>query len=191
MNYRTTEQIRNQAVAVLKDREIDDLDGGVDKMSDSFSLRHGPLPIVKNFKSEAEESQFIVEQIRRWLIDVAPESICLAVRTNHQLVDRYQPILEGAGIDSVQVHRDPEMEATQSGVRVATMHRLKGLEFSCVIIAGVQDGLVPFRTRAESADDESSRQYDLQERCLFYVAATRARDELVVTGFGTPSSFFS
>ena len=68
------------------------------------------------------------------------------------------------------------------------MHRLKGLEFAKVILVGVQDGQMPVDLR-EHPDLASKEDHELQERCLLYVAMTRARDELVITGFGTPSPF--
>jgi superfamily I DNA/RNA helicase len=63
------------------------------------------------------------------------------------------------------------------------MHRLKGLECKKVLLVGVQEGTVPLVQSLPVADDE------LRERCLLYVACTRARDELVITGYGTKSPF--
>ncbi len=61
------------------------------------------------------------------------------------------------------------------GVRHATMHRMKGLEFFRVLLAGVQDGVVRLKTGGDPADSESRRQHEHKEQCLLYVAATRAR----------------
>jgi len=41
------------------------------------------------------------------------------------------------------VKRNPESEAKKPGIRIATMHRLKGLEFAKVILVGVQEGQMP------------------------------------------------
>lgn len=83
------------------------------------------------------------------------------------------------------VETDPESEQDQDGVRLATMHRLKGLEFSRMTLVSVQDGVVPPPAALAAAADEVSREdVELQERCLLYVAMTRARDELVVMGYG-------
>ncbi len=116
------------------------------------------------------------------------EAICLAARTHAFLKDRYETLLSAAGLETVHVLTDPESEAKKPGIRLATMHRLKGLEFARVILAGVQEGTMPLMTGA--ADDEVSlADRELQERCLLYVAATRARDALVITGFGKESPF--
>lgn len=62
---------------------------------------------------------------------------------------------------------DPRANA----VTLTTMHTAKGLEFGVVFIAGVEDGLVPFTISKGDTDIE-------EERRLFYVAMTRAKEEL-------------
>jgi len=189
LNYRTTHEIRNRAVSILEDREIDDLDGGVDSMKGYRSLRSGPVPEVRVFDSEAQEASFAADRVRSWLdAGIPSQAICLAARTRAQLVDRYASVLQSAGIDAVLVEKNPEAEQTQPGVRLATMHRMKGLEFSRVMLVGVRSGIVPLES-GRAADEVSAEAYELQERCLFYVACTRARDELVITGYGEGSRF--
>jgi hypothetical protein len=190
LNYRTTEEIRDRAVAILKGCEIDDLDGGVDSLKGYFSLRQGPVPEIRLFTKEVDEAIFVVQRIRDWieLQGVAPDAICVAARSGSQINDRYEPLLKNAGIATVAVLRDPEAESLEAGIRIATMHRMKGIEFSRVLLAGVQDGTVPHR-RSSTFDDAEEKSRLLQERCLLYVAATRARDELVITGYGDPSPF--
>lgn len=186
LNYRTTEQIRDRAVAILEGCEVDDLDGGTDTLAGYCSLRQGPLPVVEHFESEAQEANFIQQTVRRWIDDdgVDPTSICVTARSGVLVNDRYEPLLRDAKLETVIVKTDPEGEATRPGVRVATMHRMKGLEFLRVIVAGVNSRSIP-----GSAPDGDAEQLQriLQERCLLYVAATRARDSLVITGFGDRS----
>jgi superfamily I DNA/RNA helicase len=66
VNYRTTEQIRKMAIAILEDKEIDDLDGGRDTLRGYVSLRHGPKPVIRHFAKEGEEAEFIVAELREW-----------------------------------------------------------------------------------------------------------------------------
>lgn len=189
LNYRTTEQIGLRAMAVLKGLEIDDLDGGSDSLKGYSALRSGPDPVVKNFSSESDEANFIVAMINSWIESgVPPESICIASRTHSQIDRRYRQILDNHGIEWLKVQTDPEKEAKKPGVRLSTMHRMKGLEFSRVILAGVQKGKMPLDA-GDYADHASLEDHELRERCLFYVACTRARDELVITGFGEESPF--
>ena len=72
------------------------------------------------------------------------------------------------------------------------MHRVKGLEFDVVIIAGVNDGIVPLELDANPSSDPVIRiERENRERALLYVAATRAKKEVVVTSFGKKSPYLS
>ena len=71
------------------------------------------------------------------------------------------------------------------------MHAMKGLEFQAVAVIGVEQGVVP-DPAAVTPDDEDppAHAQDLQrERCVLFVACTRARDHLYVSGAGEPSLF--
>ncbi|MEU1013134.1 ATP-dependent DNA helicase [Streptomyces sp. NPDC005890] len=84
-------------------------------------------------------------------------------------------------------------------VRVMTAHRAKGLEWRLVVVAGVQEGLWPdLRRRGSLLEADRIGRDGLaepltpgallaEERRLFYVAATRARDRLVVTAVKAPA----
>lgn len=184
VNYRTTEEIRAAAVRLLEGAEVDDLDGGVDDLRGYFSLRHGPAPEPVTCASVGAEMAALVERLRGWLGRYRPEELCVATRTRQLAETEVAPALRRAGIPLALLGEGDD-EAVQSGVRVATFHRMKGLEFACVALAGVQEGTVPFVLRDAHLSDEASREvWELQERCLVYVAMTRARDEVAITGAG-------
>jgi superfamily I DNA/RNA helicase len=87
----------------------------------------------------------------------------------------------------VLVDTDAEADLAD-GVRLATMHRVKGLEFPRMLLAGVHAGTMPLTLHEGVLSDDAAREdHVLQERRLLFVAATRARDELVVTGYGDRS----
>ena len=77
------------------------------------------------------------------------------------------------------------------GVRLATMHRVKGLEFPVMILAGVNSKAMPLRLAAVEGDPTARKEHEDRERSLLFVAATRARDQLIVTSWGVPSPFLS
>ena len=79
-----------------------------------------------------------------------------------------------------------------NAVRVGTMHGMKGLEFQAVAVIGVADGIVPAPSAltTPTKDDPVAHAQDLQrERCLLFVALTRARDHLYISYSGSPSAF--
>jgi superfamily I DNA/RNA helicase len=76
-----------------------------------------------------------------------------------------------------------------AGVRLATMHRVKGLEFPVMILAGINAKYMPLILNPKDDDPIARADHEARERSLLFVAATRARDMLVVTGWGTPSPF--
>ncbi len=83
-----------------------------------------------------------------------------------------QEYLEQAALASDQDKYDPGADS----VRLMTIHAAKGLEFPCVFVTGLEDNTFPLR----SMEDADSHDLD-EERRLFYVAVTRAHDELILT----------
>lgn len=63
------------------------------------------------------------------------------------------------------------VEDSDEAIRLTTIHQAKGLEFDIVFLIGAADGFFPTRRSIDEGDTE-------EERRLFYVAVTRARDEL-------------
>lgn len=185
INYRTTEKIRRWSLGVLQNIGIDDLDGQTDNLSGYRSLRQGQSPIIKHFPTLAAERAYIIGQIEQLVVeeDVPPESICLVFREGRQ-ADNYKRGLEQAGIPFLYLSRDVNDDDGE-GVRLATMHRVKGLEFTHIFMVGVNEGVLP--NRHVLAEDEEA----LRERCLLHVAATRARDTLTITSYGRPSPFLA
>lgn len=189
LNYRTTQKIRNWSVAVLRGMTVDDLDENTDDALKGYhSLRQGNPPQTVHHQDEKQEAKFIAAQVKYWLEEQRrqPNEICVVARTNHLLDTRYAPILEAAGHTVQRIQTDES--SLGNGIRLATMHRVKGLEFPCVLIAAVQEGTVPLELKSYPDDPARENHYDAERRLLF-VAATRARDELVVTGYGRGSGF--
>lgn len=188
LNYRTTAAICRWSVRTLGQEAFDDLDDGSATLRGYTSLRNGRAPTVRFFDDVADERDFITSEIQRLLDDGrSPDEVCVVARTKNLLTGGYGPALEKAGIVHEVLERQ---EAGPNTVRLATMHRVKGLEFPVVFVAAAKDGIVPLDTpQLNSSDPVVARMAELTERCLLYVASSRARDLLYVTCSGSPSPF--
>jgi hypothetical protein len=190
INYRTTEETRRFAVAVLEGEPIDDLDGGEDSTGDYRSLVHGVPPTVRGFSSQEEELDWLAERIRDLQEEGAEfKDICVVARTN-ALVDSYERGLGTRGFACIRLSRKLADNRAQEGVRLATMHRIKGLEFRHVMLAAVNDGVIPLRQAIENSEDPTERRAgELTERALFHVAVTRAMSRVFISYSGRGSEF--
>ena len=189
INYRTTEQIRNWSMALIQGIEVDDLDGEKDREGGYRSLLSGAAPEVRKFDTAEEEGQFLVETVKELLKHKQPEEICLVARTGKLLSDHYQPLLKAAKVPCVVLKK--KNDPGEPGVRLGTMHRVKGLEFPVMLLAGVNSGVVPMRVSSVESDPTARAEHEERERSLLFVAATRARDHLIVTAHGNPSPCLS
>ncbi len=167
LNYRTTESIRRVAHAALGNHTADDLDGGEDSLQGYRSLRSGVAPGWEWDDDRATSHQRIAELVDEWAQDADPSSLCVAAPTRAEARE-LDTLLRARGLDTSPLDQPP-----RPGVRLSTFHRLKGTEFTRVVLASVCEGGLP-RT-------------DPATRCLLYVAASRARDQLVLSGWGRPS----
>ena len=112
---------------------------------------------------------------------------CLVTRTQ-AVLDRFAEALNAAGVATYRVRRNEAEDRVVPGLRLATMHRVKGLTFGRIAIADANRGILPLEASlAEAADPASRREAEHRERRLLFVAATRARREVNVLVSGDPS----
>jgi len=82
------------------------------------------------------------------------------------------------------------METAIDKMSICSMHLAKGLEFRAVVVMACDDEIIPLQERMEAvADDADLEEVYNTERHLLYVASTRARDHLFVTGIDPASEF--
>lgn len=189
INYRTTEEIRKHAFALLNGVSFDDLDDGADIGGKCQSLTHGEKPIIENFGNANDEFDFILGEVKKLKNSgVALADICVVARTK-KLVDDYIALFTRAGIRSYAIKRNKADDRSYDGLRVATMHRVKGLEFKYVFIAAVNNRIIPLPSAINKTDPVSEAESITSEKCLLYVAMTRAQKGVYITSYGKKSDF--
>ena len=187
INYRTTHQIRMQADKLL-DPEVADVDGITEKRNGTISLFNGPIPTISTFDSQEAE----IESVGQWLMEridegLKPDEIGVFVRSAAEL-SRAKQAIEAANLTYKIL--DDKISTTAGSVSLCTMHLAKGLEFRVVVTMACDDEVIPLQARMDTVSDPSDMKeaYDT-ERHLLYVACTRARDQLLVTGVEPESEF--
>ncbi len=189
INYRTTEETRKWAVRLLEGKTIDDLDGGLDFQKGYKSLLHGDTPEIQCFNSFTEEVQYITSYLNELIkAGIDANTVCLVARTN-DLLRQYESSLKEKGIKTYLIKRSIADDRNAAGLRLATMHRVKGLEFDEVIIASVNDGVVPLQSSLFGDSSDMAEETDNLERALLYVAATRAKKKVLMTCYGESSPY--
>jgi mRNA-degrading endonuclease RelE of RelBE toxin-antitoxin system len=188
INYRTTEETRAWATAVLHGLDFDDLDGGTDSTSDYRSLLHGDHPLVKGFDDPAEEQRFLADTLRQLQKEQGTlAATCVTARTNSG-VEKLNTALQREGFTTRVINKDESDDPSDPALRLATMHRVKGLEFDQMFIPGLDQTQMPLRYELDQRPDQISRElFEQQERSLLHVAATRAKKRVVVSYSGKPS----
>ena len=187
LNYRTSHQIRMQADRLLGS-ELADVDGNVEDRRGTVSAFNGEPPAIHLFETELEES----EAVGIWLLEcrdqgVSDNEMGVFVRSANEL-DRARAAVRAAGFN-LQV-LDEGDKTGDDCVTISTMHLAKGLEFRAVAVMACDDEVIPSQERIESVADVSDLEdvYNT-ERHLLYVACTRARDHLMVSGVKPSSEF--
>lgn len=79
------------------------------------------------------------------------------------------------------VKKEKFREEAEDAVQLMTLHASKGLEFTCVFIIGVNDGLLPLRGTGFEQEEE--------ERRLFFVGMTRAKEQLELSYYTSPDGY--
>jgi superfamily I DNA/RNA helicase len=118
---------------------------------------------------------------------IQPHEIGVFVRSSRELRRAQNPV-KRAGVPAVEL--SDRIEVTHGKLSIGTMHLAKGLEFRAVAVMACDDEIIPLQERIENVADDADLEevYD-SERHLLYVACTRARDNLLVTGVKPASEF--
>lgn len=154
-----------------------DLEAGDMTASIYENMREKYMPLMKKKKP-----QKILDE---WMEDLQlgqKKGMQKLYRTSvfYQTMTEFIEALE-LGVES-DLKRCGDKEYTSGAVTLMTLHGSKGLEFPVVMIYGTNKGLIPFENEKYLSDEE-------EERRLFYVGLTRARNELILTTSKNESPF--
>ena len=187
INYRTSRQIREAADQLLP-QKVRDVDGIEDDRTGAQSVFEGPAPTITECADAADETTKVAAYLHATIEDgINPTEIGLFVRSAEYLL-RAREAVAAAGLEGRQLTE--RAEDSGNCVSLGTMHLAKGLEFKVVIVMACDDEALPLQSRVDEATDEDElREVFETERHLFYVACTRARDRLHVSGVRPVSDF--
>ena len=187
INYRTTEEIRKSAIALLKGISFDDLDDDLDTGDRCQSLTHGEVPEISAYKTANEEFDGLLEKINNLIKSgVSTKNICVVART-HKLLDDYIANFTANGLRCFEIKGSKADDRSLDGLRVATMHRVKGLEFQYIFIVAANKGIIPLNAAISNTDPVSEQETITAEKCLLYVALTRAQKGAYISSYGKTS----
>ncbi len=181
-NYRSNKHIVEASNKAIESLGMPDLESVFDGKKDMRVLE---------FDSAQVEHEFIAQRILSCNTNYG--EIFVLVRTNREAQD-ISNFLKIRGIPHITKSDDREVESDSEKVTVATVHSIKGLESEMVFIAGCNNSNYPCKAsdhpvlelvKLDNYDKEE------EERRLFYVAMTRARNSLYLTYTGSMTRFIS
>jgi superfamily I DNA/RNA helicase len=187
VNYRTSHQIR-QAADRLLPKVVRDVDGLEEERFGTVSVFNGPDPLITLHSDAKAEIGAVGQWISQSIADgIKPSEVGIFVRTRDEL-DRARSAVIVAGHEALELSERGDDPAGR--ISIGTMHLAKGLEFKAVAVMACDDEVLPLQSRIESVADEVDLDdvYET-ERQLLYVACTRARDRLLITGVSPGSEF--
>ncbi len=181
-NYRSSKVIVNFMNEAIRPMALPKLD----------SDKNGGKKVkLINFKNEDVEFEFVLQSILA--SSVARKDIFVLARTNRQLTNLSR-LFNERGISHITKGDDTKMvEASEGQVTLATVHAIKGLEAEMVFVIGCTMNNFPCKGSEHPVVDLIKiDEYDKEEeeRRLFYVALSRAREQLYLTYSGRRHSYY-
>ena len=185
-NYRTTEEIRKDAVKALGEETFSDFSNSIEKIQGYTSLSYGPEPSYIHFNNLTAEIQFVENKIKE-LIDTGlylPEDICIAAKRNGDIQEFHSHFHNG-GYKIRKIEKNNELNVPEH-LSTSTFHSLKGLEFKVIFLVGLNANT--FLKPRLYPSDEEKKEAEKRDKALLYVAMTRAKMLLYISGNGSKSS---
>ncbi len=181
--YRNTKEIADFAKAFVEERagSPDESSRQAELFPETFEAMHGPQPEIKPFHDYAEVAAWVADMIRALTDEegypLSEIAVIYTMRSPENDTAMHLPrlleaALERRGILHNWIAEDyrakRSYDVTTDSVTISTIHSLKGFDYACVFVLGM-DWLAP-----------GSRWTEAQIRKLSYVAVTRARERLFI-----------
>jgi hypothetical protein len=187
LNYRTTEEIKRLAIATVRKFAYDNFDGEAERIDGYVSLLHGPRPTYQTFTDKGDELQYLMQLVQTQLQEtgIKPNDVVIGSRLKESLRD-IKTALHQLHIPYYDL---TAASGDKTGVRLASFHNLKGLEFKVVLLSDVNTRTCPFTpVGLRGLQEPELGEHLNSERALLYVAMTRCIQHLHITGTGTRSA---
>ncbi len=185
-NYRTTEEIRKDAVKALGEETYSDFSDSIEKIQGYTSLSNGPEPSYLHFNNLIDEIQFVENKIKE-LIDTGlylPEDICIAAKRKRD-IQEFHNHLHNGGYPVRKIEKNNELSLPEH-LSTSSFHSLKGLEFKVIFLIGLN--AKTFLKPLPYTSDEEKKETEKRDKALLYVAMTRAKMLLYISGNGAAST---
>ncbi len=192
INYRTTEEIKRLGLSVIQNISYDDFDGQEELKQGYVSILKGIKPTYEVLSNSTDAQQRLIEIIESLSEHPAGaikyQDVCVAFRTKKEL-NETKKVLH---IGKLSYYDVTTQVGDIKGIRLSTFHNLKGMEYKVVILYGVSSSSMPLKpSDYDSLSDFDKKIVDKRERALFYVAMTRAIQQLYVIGHGGRTEYLS
>ena len=152
-----------QEAAVEKDKDKDGI--SAQWLFDYFDLCTRLHPTSADYEKDAKEAEKLLEHLCRFCRE-----------QDGSFLENLRRFLDSSMLYGLEFLKGSEQE--DDGVRLMTLHASKGLEFDTVFLIGVNPGLIPLRCQSYEQEEE--------ERRLFFVGITRARNHLELSYYTNP-----
>ena len=171
LNYRTTDEIRKQAVALLEGCEIDDLDDGHDETRRYKSLSHGPVPSIVSVAGLEGAAAELISFLQVTINDAKQFPAICVICAGERQRDALAVQVQKAGFNTSTISAQTSHADAKEAIHFSTMHRAKGLEFDTVVVVAPDSFL---------GDPELTS----NQRKLLYVGLTRAKRTALLIKLG-------
>ena len=181
-NYRSNKHIIEFMNESIKEMKMPDLEENFSNEKEIY---------VHNFSSEEEEFSFVIEKILE--SETPLEEIFILARTNRQLEELAEIVRKKKIPFILKNEQRADVEAKKGEITIATIHSIKGLEAESVFVVGCTNNNFPSKTGDHPIIDSLKMyEYDKEEeeRRLFYVAISRAKNKLYLTYSGKNHTYF-